>query len=480
MNKLLFPLKLAAAGLVVYAIVITWPISLVLILVLLVWFFTRRSGSPIGRAIREAALPVLIGIGLFWIVSLVVTLAPQLSDNQWLFEAEQTLLKVRSYVHALCGPNFKIYLLILGLLLALVYFFPESHAIRRLLRTKKLLAHLHLSLLALTSFTFLGARSADEFAKQDQEKRLTRLEISLQTELNAAKKHLATKLANESVSQALSDLSTPNKSRLIYLMKSFRDESPSLMKRFIDDFSRDVENEGAKAQTRESGISNVESYARRLLGPVAESPAERQRQETLAKGEEVLAAKSEERLKELSTGVTEAVMTSLSEALGHIPLDIRDYEIVKEWIKEVIEKVTALLFEPSIERHAESVLEWSRSDSSASRIPDVPEQLRQEVQLTPTAVRRFLFPSFLMDKEPGPSEKGDISEDTVQEIDDRKKHAMEEIKTDESASENPSNPELDTRTENPPSHLRPKEPKPQPRLRPLELKPRTIRPIGLR
>lgn len=202
MNKLLFPLKLVATGLVVYAIVITWPISLVLILVLLVWLFTRRSGSPIGRAIRDAALPVLIGIGLFWIVSLVVTLAPQLSDNhtQWLFEAEQTLLKVRSYVHALSGPKLEIYLLILGLLLALVYFFPESHAIRRLLRTKKLLAQLHLSLLALASFTFFGARSADEFPKQDHEKRLTHLKISLQTELDAAKKYLATKLANESVS----------------------------------------------------------------------------------------------------------------------------------------------------------------------------------------------------------------------------------------------------------------------------------------
>jgi hypothetical protein len=85
-----------------------------------------------------------------------------------------------------------------------------------------------------------------------------------------------------------------------------------------------VENEGAKAQTLESGISHVESYARRLLGPVAESPAERQRQETLAKGEEVLAAKSEERLKELSTGVTEAVMTTFSEV---IPLG--DHEVTK-------------------------------------------------------------------------------------------------------------------------------------------------------
>jgi hypothetical protein len=128
-----------------------------------------------------------------------------------------------------------------------------------------------------------------------------------------------------------------------------------------------------------------------------------------------------------------------------------------------------LCFKPSIERHTESVLGWYRSDSSASRIRDVPDQLRQEVQPTPAAVRHFLFPSFLMDKEPGPSEKEEIPEDTVQEIYRRKEHAREEIKTRESASENPSNPKLGTRTENPPSHLRPPEPKPRP-IRPIVLR----------
>ena len=195
---------------------ITWPASLALILVLLVWFFTRNSDSPIRRSICEAALPVLIGVGLFWIVSLVVALPPKLTDNrnQWLFEAEKTLLYAQSAVHALSGPKLTDYLLILGLLLMLLCFFPESRAIGRLIRTKKQLARLHLCLLALTSFTFFGTRSADERAQKDYEKGLQEIEIILRTELEAAKNSLPTMLANESVIEMLeTPISKPEKIR---------------------------------------------------------------------------------------------------------------------------------------------------------------------------------------------------------------------------------------------------------------------------
>ena len=77
-----------------------------------------------------------------------------------------------------------------------------------------------------------------------------------------------------------------------------------------------------------------------------------------------------------------AVMAPFSEALGAlvlIPLNIHDHKVAKEWIKELIEEVIAPSSERSIKRHVESVLGWNRSDSTESRIRDVPDQLRQEV-----------------------------------------------------------------------------------------------------
>lgn len=480
-----------AAIVVVSLFVITWPASLALSLVLLMWFCSRKSDSPIGRSVHEAALPVLIGTGLFWIVSVVVALVPRLSDNgsQWLFEAEQTLLQARLVVHALSGPNLTVYLLILGLLLVLLCFFPKSRAIGRLIRTKKQLASLHLCLLALTSFTFFGARSADERAQKGYEKGVQELTISLQTELDAAKKSLPTMLANEAVLEALkTPIPPPNKTQLLYLIKSFREpmyvevphaEAPdaavsglrefpdvgshpidllggssafkskgiqiassSLIKTIIDDFSKEIQAQEKASQSDATSLNNVEEYARQLLGRVAESPEAQQRQETLINEEGVRAAQSKERYKEVSTGVTEAVMTTFSEALGILPFmtpaaqDLaKDNEAAKEWITVLIEEVIVPFFERSIGRHVESVIGWFRRSLTGSPIQDVPDQLRRELQLTPAVAKRFLFPSFLAGKEPSsPALEGEkISDNTAREILRRKEDARKEIEAREYA-----------------------------------------------
>src|SRR5579863_1034991 len=79
-----------------YVFAVTWPMSLVLGIALILWWFTREGSSPLSEAVHRAASPVLVGIGLFWFVVLLARVGEP--DNPWLFSrpqlfaAEQTLL----------------------------------------------------------------------------------------------------------------------------------------------------------------------------------------------------------------------------------------------------------------------------------------------------------------------------------------------------------------------------------------------------
>lgn len=208
---------------VLYLLVKTWPVSLAFVLVLTVWLLSRKRGPAIVRSIHGAALPVLIGTGSFWLLSLIVAFAPHWSDDsrESLLEAEQWLLELRRYIHAVSGPNLTVYLLVLAVLVLLLYFLPQSRAIGNLVRAKKQLARIHLCLLALTSFTLFGGHEADKLARIDHEERVHRFEIALRSELEPARKFLATQLAAEAVNEALTDpIPEPTKDALIYLAKT--------------------------------------------------------------------------------------------------------------------------------------------------------------------------------------------------------------------------------------------------------------------
>jgi hypothetical protein len=460
-----------AAVLVVPLFMITWPASLAFLLVFLVWFFTRNSRPPINRSIHEAALPVLIGTSVFWIASLGVALWPHVSDNahESLFEIEQWLLEARRVVHDLSGPNLTTYLVILGSLLILLCFFPESRAIGRLIRTKKELARLHLCLLAVTSFTFFGGHEAERLARKDHESRLRRFEISLRAELEGAQKFLATKLASEAVSEELkTSIPEPTKSRLIYLITTVQrpayievQEQPdfpsytspsdrlawyakhtfdsweskrvpiqgsSIRKAFIDDLRKEVQAREKATQNTKAGGAEVESLARRYLGGVAESPKEFRRQEDLIRDGRIRAEQSEQLYREASIGATEAITTTFSEALGALTPHMN--ELAKEWIKELIDEAVIPSFEHNIEGHADAVFRWSRGNLAAAHVQDVPDQLKQETRPSPAMVSEFLFPSFIT-KGPGPSslksKRGGIPDEIAHEIFRREEIAEKEI-----------------------------------------------------
>ncbi len=437
-----------AAVLVIYLFVITWPASFAFVLALLLWFFTRDSKSLIGRAIHDAALPVLVGISLFCIVTLAVTHAPQVSDNgrAWLIAAEQTFLRARLAVHLLSGPHLTVYLLLLGILLVLLLFFHKSQAIGQLIRTKKGLQRLHLCLLALTSFTLFGGRELDGLAQKDHANRLHQFEVSLRSELKPAKEFLAKELANDTMRQALKDaIPALPKSRFLYLFERLKEpqyvqvldtsnvpshltkiqqvqwlfEHPKhyefvpvdppvdpsvLMKTFIVELSREVEAQGPDGHSRaQSSAMDLESLAQKRFGPLAESPEERQRQQQLIGDEEVFVLRSKKFYGQASKGLTEAVTTTFSEALGALLPEIT--ALAKEWMKELIDEAIVPLCERRVEAHAESVLQWSRQNISESRIQRVPEQLKQKLQPSQQVAKEFLVPRFLLGR--GAFQSGD-------------------------------------------------------------------------
>jgi hypothetical protein len=412
-----------ATVLVACVIFITWPASLAVLMALLVWLLTRDRRSAIWRSLNEAALPVLIGTGLIWTATLTVVLLPEISNSgrRYLLEGEQMLLQARRAVHALSGPDLGIYLLILGVLLASLCFFPESRAIGRLLRTKKQLARLHLCLLALTSFTFFGSREADKLEQKDHETQLSRLEVSLRNELEPAETFLARNVANEAV---ITELNAPTpestKARLRFLVESFRGPvyidvkvragwalsepgarklervriaDSSVIKTFIDHFSKEVSTQEEASGNAAQG-SNVQGVARQLLGGVAESTEEWRQQQQLIEEEEARAEKSKELYKEASTGITEAVTTSFSAALEALTPEING--LANEWISELVDISVIPSVERKIESRVQAVLRWSRDNVAAGRIRDVPEQLRQEIR--PSVLRQVLFPDFLKDR----------------------------------------------------------------------------------
>jgi len=453
-----------------YLFVITWPVSLAFVLVLMVWFFSRKRISAIARSIHEAALPALIGTGSFWVLSLVVALAPHWSDHsrESLLEAEQWLLEERRYIHALSGPNLTVYLLILAVLLVLLYFLPQSRAIGNLLRAKKQLARVHLCILAFTSFTLFGGHEVDKLARIDHEERVHRFEIGIRSELEPARKFLATQLAAEAVNEALKDpIQKPTKAALIYLIKNvhgpayrevhvtpefLRDmshgeqlawrvkhldswdyeyrrepiEGSSLPRVFIDDLSKEIQ-EKVPQDTGSSG-SNIKSIAHQILGGVAESQEEWHRQEELIDQERAPAEHSEQFYSEASKALTEAITTTFSEALGAVAPHVG--ELAKEWMKELLSEAIVPSVEHNIESDAESVLKWSRSNLTAGRVQDVPDQVMQKIKSCQAVTSEFLFPAFLT-KGTGTSsamfEGERVSTEISIEIDRRKDIAEKEL-----------------------------------------------------
>jgi hypothetical protein len=448
-------------------------VSLALVVAFLTWLLTRDRDSTIAKSLHEAVLPVLVGISLFWIVALLVKWGEPdsgLFSTSRLFEAEQTLLKTRLAVHAFAGPNLTTLLLVVSALLVMLFFSPRSRAIGRLIRAKKQLTRLHLCLLAMTSFTFFGSEAADKRAQAEHENRLRDFEFHLRTELDPAKNFLAAKLADEAVTEALKrPIPEPTRSRLVYLIQSFeqpvyttaqvqdspsaptkmspRDQirwdfnhpsaarsvrvpldSSSVMKTFIDDLSKDALSQVILSEAAASRGSAVESVARQQFGPVAESPQDWQRQEELIKDAESRAEQSEQLYKEASTGITEAVMNTFSEALGM--LVPHSNELTNEWIKELIGEAFVPSFEHEIEDHAEAVLTWSRDNLAAGHIRDVPTQLRQQIRLAPTIISQILFPSFLAKGSSSSSsllDSAKIPEEVTSEIRTRQERAASEI-----------------------------------------------------
>lgn len=476
-----------AAILAIYLFIITWPASLALVLTLLVWFFTGDSQSPIKRSIHDASLPVLIGIGVFWMVSVVVALARRLSDSAvaWLSSAEQQLMRARLEVHALSGPNLTVYLLFLAMLLVLLFFFPKSRLISQAIQTKKQLGRLHLCLLAMTSFTFFGGHTADQLANKEHESRLQKFEISLRTELEPAKKYLAEDLASDSVSEMIkSPTAESNRTRLRYLIESFQNpvyvdvpysshyrnkisekskldwplkhwssddsstrgvetvriDGSQVMRTVIADFLKEAAKDSETSQASTSYDSDIHKLAGQEFGQVAESPEEWQRQEELIQQEDARASQAQEFYKQASAGITEALSSTFSEALGL--LTPATQELGKGWLQEVMDATIVPYFEGSVDRRTESVLKWSHENLAASSIQNAPLELKREIPFAPLELSKFLFPGFLRGRESQSPSSGheEIPEEVVREIQRREEIARSEIQHRQSEARSRKDP----------------------------------------
>jgi hypothetical protein len=412
-----------------------WPASPAFAAALLVWTFTRKGSSPVRKSLHEAAMSVVIGTGLFCIAA-VTAFCLSLSDanRQTLFEAEQWLLEARRYVHAVSGPNLTGYLVILGLLLVLLYFFPKSTGIGRILGAKKFLARVHLGLLAATSFTMFGSHRADVLAPEDHQRLLDQLKVSLRTELESTRTLLATQVAANAVTDALRNPEPQQVTRLIHLVEMVQGpaylEIPiprdiprgltreglahafdlrydykrepvagsSLRKGFIHGLLREVKDEAPKDQRAAAAprdTATVETLARQLLGGVAETQAEWHRQYNVAEEADARRRQSEQSLKDVAKAVKEGMAAILSETFAFFTPHSR--ELAREWFTDLFDEAVVPLFEHRLEGRAESILKWSRDHLTKNpSAAEIPEELTREIRLS-EAVEALVFPAFLIE-----------------------------------------------------------------------------------
>jgi len=440
--------------------VFAWPASLAVLLTLLVWALTRNRNSPIARSLHEAALPVLIGTGLFCTEILVLTFF-RISNNgqQFVFEIDQTLRQTRRAIHAVSGPDLTTYLLVLALLLGVLCLFPKSKAIGRLIHAQKELAHLYLFLLALTTFTFFEARQADILAQEEYQNCVDRLAVSLSKESESAKKFIARKTVIEAVDEARKKpVPQSTQTRLVYLIKKLEPldhmlpitesasewahrllsanhlRSPisgsSIRKAFIRDLVEEVKR--TIPQDMVSGTANFQSIAQKRLGGVAESQEQWHQQEYIINEQETRSEQSEQFYKQASTGLNEAMTAAVSAAVEALVPPIGG--LANEWITQLIDEAIIPCFEEKIEGCSESLLSWSRDNLSTGHIRELPDEVKKYIKSFSLKVTDFLFPAFLT-KNPGTNSRsipaeGEVPADIIKEIDRRTEIAEQEIKND--------------------------------------------------
>jgi hypothetical protein len=211
---LAFLLGLFILGLLARLLKATWPVCAPAAAVAIAWFSTRNSKHAVKSAIHDVLGPIMAGLLL--VCSLLLLFSATDPSPDAVNYAERALVHVDSRAPEVAKLSLLRFSVVMVLLTSIAYFFPKTQSVTRFALVKKWIGRTTATLGAATTFTFFTNVAVVQPKVPDV---YNKIEVLYRRSKESQAKAVDRYLAAKAVKRGLSNLQTPERSFLEYLLE---------------------------------------------------------------------------------------------------------------------------------------------------------------------------------------------------------------------------------------------------------------------
>jgi hypothetical protein len=186
-------LILLGTGATVFLVLLTWPVSLLLVLSVAIWCVTLSSKSGVRKAAHSAASSWILGFGFLAVLLLIFNCIPSAHDINVVVPIETHLIEFNGWIEKHTDFHWQIWLVMFTGIIVLGHLLPEWKLISRSLRVKAAVEKIASVMAIIASFTFTTSLAADHELQRVHSVIVARYENAREEQAEAAERYLAAK-----------------------------------------------------------------------------------------------------------------------------------------------------------------------------------------------------------------------------------------------------------------------------------------------